>query len=232
MAARKQLLMTEAQRSAGLFALQVNSGASGLVYANPSAQTVSILKELTICNSSTGDALLTLALKGDAEAFALQNSIFRKAFVAAGQTVVIGLSSVLHYGKGLYVQVDADGATPASLNVACSGVELLNASAKQLCMSVLGINYASVYQTPVGKASTLYQVLAVNGSTADATISLQVVPNNGALNNANLILANVKIKPGETFMFSTSTPLPEGYSLMAKADTANAINLVIDGTEK
>lgn len=229
MTAALKRFSTAANDATKLFGANVAAGSTVKVYGNPVVNTTAILKHLTLCNPSESAALITVAIKDDASAIALSNSIFYQAYLQAGQTAIIDMSSVIAYNKGLFVKVEAGG---GNVNVSAQGVELLNASAKQLLSAMLTDTYSSQYTTPANKESVVYQVFAVNGDSAPVTVSVQIIPASGQLDAKNCILYEVPVQPNETLMFTTKTPLPAGASIAVRASRAGKVHLIIDGTEK
>lgn len=212
---------------AGLFGVTAAPNAVVEVYRNIIFDSTTIVKEITICNPSAVDARITIAIKGENDAMDRSNALFYEANILAGQTAIISLSSILAFGKGLFVK-----ATGATLNVHAEGVEILKSSAKQLVCSLIPTALTTIYTAPENKINFMYELFAVNTDFADVTMSLQIVPVNGVNDARNEILHEVTIKPNETLMYTTKMPLPSGYRLVAKASKANVINVVINGTEK
>lgn len=211
----------------GLFGVAIAPNAVVEIYRNDIQDNTSILKELTICNPSTVDARITIAIKEENETLDRSKALFYEANVLAGQTAVLSLSAVIAFGKGLFVK-----AIGATLNVHAEGVELLKSSAKQLVCSLLSNALQTIYTASENKTNFMYELYAVNTDLVDVKMTFQIVPTNGVNDVRNEILHEVTIKPNETLMYTTKMPLPSGYRLVAKASKANVINVVINGTEK
>lgn len=229
--ATKQILGTPAQHASNQFGQVIPSGAHAELYSVPTVGITTIAKEISVCNPTTVDALLTLCIKGPVDGYLLSNSIFKKAFVPAGTTVFIQCSSVIAYGKGIYAQVDTDYA-PTQLNIAVTGVELSGSTAKQMYQGLLSAAEQTVYTAPIGKETTLYQLLAVNGDTTARKVSIQFVPPSGVIGQVNELMHEILVDPGETLQYNSNYPIPAGWRIVAKADIGNVVNLTIDGVEK
>lgn len=227
MAASLKRLLKAVHDAVGLFGVSVAAGSTVEVYANATVNQTTIVKELTICNPSSTDARISIAIKAAADAMDRSKCFFYDAHILAGQTAIVSLSSVVESGKGLFIK-----ATGAALNVHAEGVELMNSSAKQLACILAANTLQTIYTAPANKSNQMYQLLAVNTDAADATLTVQIVPSNGVNDARNTILHNVTLKPNETMMYTTKLPLPSGYRIVARASKANVINVVIDGTEK
>lgn len=207
-----------------------NSGSSNDLYMTPSIYTT-ILKEITICNPSNSDVYFTLGIKGS-EANGLNNAIFYKAYILAGQTNIMGLSSVVPTGKTIYVKTDAV-TTGGALNIIVSGVEILNSSGKQLVTTMLPVAITTpLYTVPSGKTAVLYQAMFTNGSSSATTVTMYIVPPLGTLIDDNLVLVDIPVESNETLIYAAATGLLAGSTIYAQSSTTNSINLTIDGTEK
>lgn len=215
------------------FGKSIPSGATELLFENALSSKTTIVKTLIVCNPNAVSALLTITIKPAGVPVALENAIFWRAFVKSGKTVVIDLSSVLAEGMGIYATVDTDASLlPTSLSISTIGVQIPNASAKQLATKILTEEWEQVYTAPENKTCLIYQVLAANGSDSEANVSFQIVPTNGQVDPKNIVLSEVALVKSETLMFTTVLPIPSGFSLYAKASKPLSVNMTLDGTEK
>lgn len=219
MAAKKQQLAQ--------IALAAN--ATSTIYSTP-VDTTTILKELTVCNPTDVDVLFSLAVVG-LEGTGTTNYLFKEIYIAAGVTNIIGLSTIVPEGKGVVVKC-VPYTTGGSLNIIASGVELINSTGKQLVVSTLTTSPQVLYTVPAVKTGVLYQAMICNVSDTSAMITMHIVPPGGTASNANAVLSEVTVDFGSSLLYTASTAMPEGSTIVAKSSAANAINLTIDGTEK
>ena len=219
MADTKQLVQTS-----------IAANADAVVYTTPVSKTT-ILKEVTICNPSSVNVYFSMNIpSGEA---GVSNAIFNNAFISAGQTNIIAVSSVLPYGKFLYMKVDPV-TTGGFLNILATGVELSGSSAKQLATTLLSTDDSvSRYTVPALKTAVMYQAMFTNVSNAATTISLYIASaGSPAATTTNCILSQIPIAVGETVIYESATSLPTGSVIFAICGVNSAVNLTIDGTEK
>jgi hypothetical protein len=230
MAAVIKRLSTAEINDTNLYGANLNVGESIKLYENTVSDNTTILKELSFCNTSDSPAYVTACIKGADEDVGLETAIFYGAYVEIAQTIAVSLSSVVPFGKAIHVRVDQESSTGANVNICAQGVELKNASAKQLVSSMTTDAYAVYYTTPESKTATVYQLLAVNGGEQEEKLSMQIIPPNGSSDEKNCVLFEAPIQPYETLMFGSKIEVPAGYKISVKA--AASVHLVIDGTEK
>lgn len=205
------------------------ANSTSTVYSTPAGVTT-ILKEITICNPTNVAVLFSLAVVNQSGP-GTYNFLFKEIFIDAGATDVIGLSTIVPEGKGIVVSC-APYDIGGSLNIIASGVELIDSTGKQLVVNTLTTSPQVLYTAPSMKTGVLYQAMICNVSAASAMITMHIVPPGGTAQIGNAVLSAVPVDLGSSILYTASTAMPEGSTIVAFSNVSNAINLTIDGTEK
>lgn len=92
-----------------------------------------------------------------------------------------------------------------------------------------GTAETTVYTVPTGKKLHKFEVVMANTTTAEATISLSLVPSGGAAGAENRIIPASKVPANSVATIKFNQYMEAGEFLSALQGTAGAITLTISG---
>lgn len=109
----------------------------------------------------------------------------------------------------------------------------MTTTAKVLIESKAAENVQTDQYTAVNCKAIIDKFTATNTSGANATLSVNLVPNGGAAGNGNLIVPTRRIAPNETYLMPeiVGHMLETGDSIETIASGANAITIRCSGRE-